>query len=51
MALRHRPMRPEDVQECVEIVAAHPTLGPQYGSGIPWIGRWTKFSLSRISLA
>ena len=28
MALRHRPMRPEDVQECVEIVAAHPTLGP-----------------------
>jgi hypothetical protein len=34
MALRFRPMRPKDVQECVEIVAGHPLLGPQYGSGI-----------------
>lgn len=34
MALRHRPMRPKDVEECVEIVAGHPLLGPQYGSGI-----------------
>ena len=34
MALRFRPMRPNDVQECAEIVAAHPLLGPQYGSGI-----------------
>jgi len=25
-------MRPNDVQECVEIVAGHPLLGPQYGS-------------------
>ena len=34
MALRHRPMRRGDVEECVEIVAAHPLLGPQYGSCI-----------------
>src|SRR5258708_22369969 len=31
MALRFRPMRPKDVRECVEIVRAHPLLGPQYG--------------------
>ncbi len=34
MALRHRSMRREDVQECVEIVGAHPLLGPQYGNVI-----------------
>src|SRR5260370_31089107 len=34
MAVRFRSMRPNDVQECVEIVAAHPLLGAQYGSGI-----------------
>ncbi len=34
MALRYRPMRPEDVRECVEIVRAHPLLGTQYGSVI-----------------
>jgi DNA-binding CsgD family transcriptional regulator len=34
VALRYRPLRPIDVCECVEIVRAHPTLGPQYGSGI-----------------
>jgi DNA-binding NarL/FixJ family response regulator len=34
MALRFRPMRSKDVQECVEIVRAHPLLGPQYGSAI-----------------
>jgi DNA-binding CsgD family transcriptional regulator len=43
MALRHRPMRAADVRECVEIVAAHPLLGPQYGSVIKdlpsvWLG-------------
>lgn len=31
MALRYRPMRPEDVRKCVGIVAPHPFLGPQYG--------------------
>lgn len=34
MALRFRPMRPKDVQECVEIVASHLLLGPQYGGDI-----------------
>jgi hypothetical protein len=27
-------MRPKDVRECVEIVAAHPVVGPRYGSAI-----------------
>jgi hypothetical protein len=30
MSLRHRPMRPKDVRECVRILAAHPILGPRY---------------------
>jgi hypothetical protein len=34
VAVRYRPMRPEDVRECVEIVAAHPVIGPRYGSAI-----------------
>ncbi|SRR6266513_2148650 len=33
MAVRYRPMRPNDAKECVEIVAAHPFVGPRYGSG------------------
>ena len=31
MAFRHRPMKQNDVEECVEIVRGHPQLGPQYG--------------------
>jgi DNA-binding CsgD family transcriptional regulator len=34
MALQYRPMRPNDVRECVDIVRAHPVLGQQYGSSI-----------------
>jgi len=34
MSLRNRPMRPKDVRECVEIVAAHPFVGPRYGDAI-----------------
>src|ERR1700674_2623056 len=34
MSIRHRPMRPDDVDECVKIVAAHPILGRRYGSAI-----------------
>jgi hypothetical protein len=34
MAIRYRPMRPNDVRECVEVVAAHPTIGPRYGNAI-----------------
>lgn len=43
MALRYRPMRPNDVWQSVEIVAAHPVIAPRYGSGIEdlrrvWLG-------------
>jgi hypothetical protein len=31
-------MRPKDVRECVEIVAAHPIVGPRYGSAIADLG-------------
>ena len=34
MALRYRPMRPKDLRECVEIVAAHRAAGPRYGQVI-----------------
>jgi hypothetical protein len=32
--IRHSPMQVEDISTCVEIVAAHPVLGPRYGSGL-----------------
>lgn len=38
MSIRHRPMRPSDVHECVEIVAAHPIVAPRYGSAIADLG-------------
>ena len=31
MKLSHRAMRPEDISECVDIVANHPVIGPRYG--------------------
>jgi DNA-binding CsgD family transcriptional regulator len=34
MSIRHRPMRPKDVRECVEIVAAHPIVAPRYGDSL-----------------
>jgi hypothetical protein len=34
MALRWRPMQPRDVRECVAMIAAHPVIGPRYGSTI-----------------
>ena len=34
MPVRHRPMEPKDVEECAEIVAKHPVIGPRYGSRI-----------------
>jgi len=34
MGVHYRPMRPKDVRECAEIVAAHPTVGPRYGDAI-----------------
>ena len=30
MAVRSRPMQAADIHECVEIVAAHPVVGPRY---------------------
>lgn len=32
--LRHRPMRPNDVRNCVDVVASHPVIGPRYGKSI-----------------
>lgn len=32
--LRHRAMQPEDIRECVDIVARHPVIGPRYGPAI-----------------
>jgi hypothetical protein len=34
MSIRYRPMMPEDVRECVEIIATHPVIGPRYGNRI-----------------
>jgi len=34
LALRFRPMQPEDVRECAEIIKAHPVIGPRYGRAI-----------------
>jgi len=34
MNLRHRPMQPGDIRECVDIVANHPIIGPRYGRSI-----------------
>ncbi len=37
--LRWRPMQPADVDQCVDIVAAHPVIGPRYGADIENLGR------------
>ncbi len=34
MSIRHRSMRPNDVRECVEIIAANPLVSARYGSSI-----------------
>jgi hypothetical protein len=31
MIFTHRPMQPEDIPECVDIMARHPIFGPRYG--------------------
>jgi DNA-binding CsgD family transcriptional regulator len=43
MSIRWRPMRPRDVPDCVEIVAAHPVLAQRYGLALHdlqgvWLG-------------
>jgi hypothetical protein len=37
MKLRHLPMRPDDIRECVDIVAKHPVIGPRYGSALAYL--------------
>ncbi len=34
MSIRHRPLRRQDVRECVEMIAAHPMVSPRYGNAI-----------------
>lgn len=36
--LRWRPMQPGDIDACVDIVAAHPVIGPRYGADIEKLG-------------
>ena len=38
VGLRSRPMQPEDVSECVRIIAEHPVIGPRYGRSIADLG-------------
>ena len=45
MKLRQRPMRPEDIPECVDIVASNPVVGPRYGATIKHLPEaWLGFS-------
>jgi hypothetical protein len=39
MSLRWRTMEPKDVPGCAQIIAAHPVIGPRYGSAIKDLGR------------
>lgn len=34
MSIRYRPMRPKDVVQCVQLIAAHPVASPRYGNAI-----------------
>ena len=34
MVLIYRPLQPEDIPECVKIMASHPVFGPRYGRDI-----------------
>ncbi len=38
MSLQDRAMQPKDVAECAGIIAAHPVIGPRYGSAISDLG-------------
>ncbi|HEY9179359.1 MAG TPA: hypothetical protein VIO32_01490 [Candidatus Baltobacteraceae bacterium] len=49
MTLQYRPMEPNDVAPCVEIVASHPYLGPRYGSGIARLGHTWHELLGRLA--
>ena len=34
MSIRYRPLRPADIQKCVEHLSNHPVIGPRYGKAI-----------------
>ena len=34
MSIRHRPLQPPDLRECVEMIATHPIVGPRYGEAV-----------------
>jgi hypothetical protein len=43
MTVSYRQMRPNDVRDCVDIIAAHPVVGPRYGNAIEGLGpAWLK---------
>ena len=38
MSIRYRPMRPNDVRECMGIIAAHPLVSARYGTSLADLG-------------
>lgn len=52
MPVHSRPMRAEDVPNCVEIIAAHPVIGPRYGRAIDQLGAaWRQLLCSEAKTA
>lgn len=52
MRIRCRPMRRDDIRDCVDLVASHPTLGPRYGDSIAQLGTaWCRLMGSEAFLA
>jgi hypothetical protein len=52
MKLRLRPMQPEDIRGCVDIVANHPVIGPRYGSAIAHLPEaWLRLLQSEARVA
>ena len=49
MAISCRPMRREDIPDCVELLARHPIVGPRYGNGIEELGEVWKRLLRQQS--
>jgi hypothetical protein len=47
--VRYRFMKPDDIPKCVEGVAAHPVLGPRYGSLIRDLPSAIRYALGRDS--
>jgi hypothetical protein len=45
MIFTHRPLQPEDIPECVKIMASHPVFGPRY---VRFETAWENRKTSRI---